>query len=238
MSSKQSNKLISKDYVFNVDDAGRMKFVGDFEGLYSSEDDPWGQSGLDARLGEYYAYSRNNLIKKILLLPVPDAAEILEVGCGLGQVTDMLREANANLNVTGMDISSVAIEKARARFPHIEFLVGDIAAEKLDLEKKFDVIILNQALWYVLGGLPQLFNNVERLLKPEGFFIIVNAFLHDQSFGKEIIDGFDGLVKYAAANLLGARFKLVDAQLDVINEFIHQDGILIIRLPSEIQASS
>lgn len=229
MASQDGNQLISKDYVFNVDDAGRMRFVGDFEGLYSSEEDPWGQSGLDARLGEYYVHSRNNLLKEILSLPVSETPNLLEVGCGLGQVANMLA-AGSTFSVTGMDISSVAIEKARARFPHMAFLVGDIASEQLDTDKKFDVIILNQALWYVLGGLPQLLNNVERLLKPEGFFIIVNAFLNNQKFGKDIIDGFDGLIKYAATHLLGTRFNLVKAELDVANQFIHQDGILILRV--------
>lgn len=230
MEKQSSEELISKDFVFAPDDSsGRLKFVGDFEGLYSSEDDPWGQSGADTRMGGYYAHSRSHLLKVLLSLPLPATPNMLEVGCGLGYVANMLHQGIANSKVSGMDISGLAIEKAAARFADIEFVVGDITSKKLAIEKRFDVIIVNQVLWYVLEGLAELFDNVEKLLVNGGIVVIVNAFLDDQKYGKEIIDGFDGLVKYAAMNLLGKRFSMIKAELDCASAFLYKDGLLALK---------
>ena len=57
----RKEELVSKEYVFKNVKGDQLAFVGDFEGFYKNEDDPWGQKGGDARLNEYYQYSRHNL---------------------------------------------------------------------------------------------------------------------------------------------------------------------------------
>ena len=42
---------------------------------------------------------------------------ILEVGCGLGYVVDLIARNNQNMEVNGSDISKKAIEIAKKKFP-------------------------------------------------------------------------------------------------------------------------
>lgn len=58
---------VSKNFVFKtIPGKYEIEFVGDFEGLYLMEDDPWYQSGTDDRLKDYYAYSRKLLVNYII----------------------------------------------------------------------------------------------------------------------------------------------------------------------------
>ncbi len=73
-------------------------------------------------------------------LLVPSDASVLEIGCGSGELLSRLRAKN----VTGVDLSPVQIERARARVPHGRFHVA--AGEMLGLAGTFDYIILSDTL--------------------------------------------------------------------------------------------
>ena len=221
---------VSKDFVFRAEKGGRLSFVGDFEGFYNSVDDPWGQKGTDSRLNEYYNFSRSNLINTIDLLVKSEekSTDILEVGCGLGYVLSKLgARLPANVKVAGMDISPTAIEKAKNLFPLLDFITGDICSEHLKVENKYDIVIMSQILWYILEKLPQVFTNIDSLLKNHGLLVFVNAFLKEQKYGKEIIDGFDGLLRYVCLNYFG-KYKIIKAEADYSGRFLHDDGILVL----------
>lgn len=228
----ENDELVSEDYVFTKDGHGHLRFVGDFEGYYQNVTDPWGQRGGDPRLTEYYAFSRANLVKTLESLPVftKGKIHILEVGCGLGYVAEHLQtelERVANVTVTGMDISPTAIAKARSLFPNREFVVGDIGAEDLKLDRSYRILILSQLLWYILETFPRVIRNTISMMPCGGFLVFVQAFLRDQKYGKEIIDGFDGLIKYMCVNH-SDDFRIVHARLEDSSEFLHEDGILIL----------
>lgn len=224
------NERVSKDFVFRAEKNGTLSFVGDFEAFYKNESDPWGQEGTDGRLNDYYNFSRSNLISTIESLVDSErkSIDILEVGCGLGYVLSKLDERlSANIKVTGMDISPTAIEKAKSLFPSLKFVVGDICSEHLKVENKYDMVIMSQILWYILEKLPRVFTNIGSLLKNDGYLIFVNAFLKEQKYGKEIVDGFDGLLRYVCSNYFG-KYRIIKAEVDYSGRFLHDDGILVL----------
>ena len=59
---------------------------------------------------------------------------------------------------------------------------------------KFDVVILNQLLWYVLEDLDSVFANVHELLNQDGKLLIV-MHLRIQRYGIAMVDGYSGAVK-------------------------------------------
>ena len=219
---------VSKEFVFKTEEDGRLGFVGDFEGFYKSDNNPWGQTGMDERLHEYYTFSRSKMLNTIdfLINSKAESVDILEVGCGLGYVSSKLQtELSGNVNITGMDVSSTAIEKAKIIFPSLEFIVGDIRSECLDIGKKYDIVLMAEVLWYVLEKLPHVFANIDGLLKNSGFLVFSNSFPREQKYGREIIDGFDGLVRYVCSNYFG-KYKIIRAQVDYSGKFLFDDGIL------------
>ena len=71
---------------------------------------------------------------------IPENASVLEIGCGAGNLLDLL----PNRDVVGIDLSGKQIKAARERVPHGTFHV--MAGENLDIERQFDFVILSETL--------------------------------------------------------------------------------------------
>lgn len=215
----------SKDFVFKEID-NKLVFVGDFEGFYQATSDPWDQSA-QSTMSDYYNASRERLCA--LLKSLNSVDSVIEVGCGLGYVTNFLSGKLPDTTVNGCDISSTAIKRAKTSFPHLRFTQIDISApdfkEKND-PAQYDVVVLNQLLWYILEDLNRVMENVGHLLTPQGFLIVSNAFAREQRYGREIIDHFDGAAKFFRGL---STFELLQA--NYYNEnFEHDDGHFLLQI--------
>lgn len=98
-------------------------------------------------------------------------SRILDVGCGTGQTAAYLND-RYGANVTGMDINSIMVEKAKNRMRKyqlpVEIIQGSI--EKIPLkDAKFDFIISESVLSFV--NKPKALKEIFRLLKNGGRFI-------------------------------------------------------------------
>ena len=217
-----------KEYIFQKDKDGRLNFVGDFEGYYKEVNDPWEQAGGSDRMGSYYNYSRENLVQMLEGLVTKDSS-LLEVGCGLGHVAEKIKTQFDVDLVSGMDISETAIQKARKLYSELEFCVGDITSTGFGEThtKKYDVIIMNQLLWYILEDLEQVFDNLHQALNRGGHLVFVNAFMFEQSYGADKVNGFDGLVRYVS-NTKKDSFTIVEAKSYFFRDMEYIDGILIL----------
>ena len=214
------------DLVFR-EEGCQLKFVGDFDGVYREDDDPWEQSALcPGKMLRYYNYSRFNLASAVNQF-APPFSYLVEVGCGLGYALDYLN-ATCKIVPTGLDVSGVAIGRARKLFPGRRFIQADITAERFDVVGGYYCVVLNQLLWYVLHRLDATLLNCSRLLSPGGTLIISQAFLNEQRYGKEIVDGFDGLLK-KLLNEYQSLFSLLGSRYDTSHEQIHHDGLLILQ---------
>ncbi len=215
-----------RDFVFRQLPSGKLEFVGDFEGLYKNESDPWSQSGKDGDMSIYYEWSRQRLLDNI---SPKKNSQILEIGCGLGFVTKLLSLKYPYTNCYGLDISKTAIYKAKKLFPNLNFIVDDISSETFNVKKKYDIIILSQILWYILEEFPTVLDNCNKIMKDGANLIITQAFLKKpQRYGKDIIDGFYGLKDYLIKNLTD-NLSLSYLDYDDNNDFIHHDGIIVLR---------
>lgn len=109
-----------------------------------------------AMLAEYY-----NLL-------IPCDASVLEVGCGAGDLLKLLHAREK----TGIDISAGQIERARERLPEARFHVQ--AGEELDLEGKFDYIILSETINFA-ADVQLLFKQIHSVCH-QGTRLVLNFF--------------------------------------------------------------
>jgi SAM-dependent methyltransferase len=206
---------------------GTLELVGDFEGLYQAEPDPWQQSGDPGQHSDYYLFSRGRLFKA-----VQDHAsgwgrkKILEVGCGHGHVTALL---NMIGQCTGLDVSPTAIARAKVMYSNCDFLVGDITDPYPPrLPNTHHAIVLGQVFWYILHEFDRVMQNCYDLLSLGGVLIISQAFLKgEQRYGQELANGFDGALRLLLE--YDRLFQLVEARYDDSDRYTHHDGLLVLR---------
>lgn len=79
-----------------------------------------------------------------------DFADILEIGCGTGNLTLDLRHKFKDAKIKALDISGKMIEVARKKLEgsNVEFIVSD--AEEIGITEKFDLIISHASFhWFM-----------------------------------------------------------------------------------------
>jgi ubiquinone/menaquinone biosynthesis C-methylase UbiE len=94
--------------------------------------------------------------------------EILDLCCGAGQTTQLLVQYSDK--VTGLDISPVALARAKQNVPQANYVEG-LAQEIPIQDNCFDLVHSSAAMHEMTGEeLRQIFREVYRVLKPNGFF--------------------------------------------------------------------
>ncbi len=112
----------------------------------------------------------NHILIKTLLNDnsnnISDMKSILEIGCGTGQLTEMLLEMFPQSHITAIDLSPNMIESVDKRFKgKVNFICGDI--EEIDLSEKYDLIISNATFqWF--NDLSFTTEKLLHALKPSG----------------------------------------------------------------------
>lgn len=95
--------------------------------------------------------------------------EIIDVGCGLGYLTDKF--SNRDYNITGIDISQESIIYAKNNFPAINFINSSIAQFSLYNSNKYDLCIANM-VFHNCTPLQTNIQEVNNLLKYKGALIV------------------------------------------------------------------
>ena len=102
---------------------------------------------------------------------------ILDVGCGLGGVTQLLAEAFPEAKVGGVNISARQIEEAQRRFSGIDFQVAD-ATDLPFANATFDLIISVEAAFHFDSRIDFL-EEAFRILRPGGHLIYTDLMVND-----------------------------------------------------------
>jgi len=93
--------------------------------------------------------------------------KVLDLGCGSGLFTRMLKDWGAE--VVGSDISEGLLKIAKQENPDIKFVVENAASTGFSNET-FDIVTSSMMVHY-FENLEILFNEVSRILKKEGEFV-------------------------------------------------------------------
>jgi ubiquinone/menaquinone biosynthesis C-methylase UbiE len=96
--------------------------------------------------------------------------KVLDVGCGSGRIIADLRKFGAT--VVAADISESMVHSTKKKFPDIEVIISDVADMPFE-DNSFDFVIATFLIVH-LKFLEPAFNEVNRVLKPGGSFILTN----------------------------------------------------------------
>lgn len=96
---------------------------------------------------------------------------ILDVACGNGLFTNLLKDFSPK-EIVGVDLNVELIADAKNKYNGIDFIVGNVEQlDKLFVSKKFDVIIANQIIEYIVD-LESFFKSLENILNKDGLIIV------------------------------------------------------------------
>ena len=111
---------------------------------------------------------------------------VLDLGSGEGYGSAIL--ARTASKVTGVDISSDAVEHARNRYgyPNLEFLTGSMTAVPVPISHQFDLVTCFEAIEHIEKQ-HELLGEIARMLKPDGILIVStpNKSAYDESIQAE-----------------------------------------------------
>jgi predicted TPR repeat methyltransferase len=149
-----------------------------FDKLYADNIDPWGFEVPQ------FSYQRRKYQTIVSLIPNRHYEHALDLGCGVGLLTQQL--AGKADQVLGLDVSTVAIQDARARvvnLPNIAFEQADVLNLSSDLDGRFDLLIVADVLYYLQPMsdwvLKETALRLRRLLKPGGVCVLANHFFFE-----------------------------------------------------------
>ena len=136
-----------------------------FDTLYRSDPDPWGFETSDYERAKYDA--------TLAALAGRRFGHALEVGCSIGVLTERL--AAVAERVTGLDVSSVALERARARarVPTARFLHAEVPRDWPT--GPYDLVVVSEVLYFLRADeIEALARLVRRDLVSGGACVCVN----------------------------------------------------------------
>lgn len=147
-----------------------------FERVYRETGDPWASGSPK------YRYQQRKYDTLVALLPAGRRyAQALDIGCGLGAMVGLL-EARADA-VLGLDVAQAAVDLARARHagrPSLSFEQGDVLDLPRTLDRRFDLIVVSDVLYYLSplsdATLKQVAARLSQMLSPGGLCLIANHF--------------------------------------------------------------
>ncbi len=120
------------------------------------------QSRIKYRKSKAYYW---NSITKYCDYFIHDEYSVLEIGCGTGE---LIANVKGNRKL-GIDFSEKMINEANGQFPDVDFKVME--AENLQLDEKFDVIILSNIIG-VLDDIELVFKQLKNVSHPQTKIII------------------------------------------------------------------
>jgi len=219
--------------VFAEAEGGALRLAADWDALYRAEADPWGQSGADERLGPYYRESRARLARAVYRNFGNRTFRGIEIGAGLGHVVNQLATSFPWGAWAGLEISAVAVDRARRTYPRQSFHVADIADEGQSLGRlplfvgRYDLVVFGQVWWYVLEHIDVAIGNALDLLDEGGVLIVSQAFLTgEQRYGADIARGFVGALQLLTGRFAG-RMHLLEAEYEASGRYAHNDGLIV-----------
>jgi SAM-dependent methyltransferase len=185
-----------------------MRSQEDWEKWYT-QPNPWGTEG-----------TVTDLVRTEILLDRLKHASFtntLDLGCGEGVLTNVMSALSRH--TLAVDISSRAIERARSRFPGIDFRQGELLDVIIQPDIRavpFDLILVSEVLYYLQTDEERLaaISGISRLGAPDCvyyFSVIVTGasknrryFTHDEfvrllSAHFNVIDGFASVAEVPTA---------------------------------------
>ncbi|WP_416672251.1 methyltransferase domain-containing protein [Egbenema bharatensis] len=113
-------------------------------------------------MDEWPLRKKQRVYKLLQELDLPEVGVALDFGCGTGVFTSVIKQALPKWQIYGMDLSAIALKKAKARNPNCDFFSLDYLTST---SRKFDFIFSHHVLEHV-SDIDEIWIQFSQLSKP------------------------------------------------------------------------
>lgn len=130
----------------------------------------------------------------------PETVPVLvDVGCGTGVLTDLLRVRLSAQTAIGLDFTEEAISRGRDKYPKVDFRNSTLPTIPLP-PSSVDMLLASEVVYYLTpDGQSEFFANARRVLRPGGVILIASAlgdeYLSEGEISKHLSTGFSEVRK-------------------------------------------
>ena len=135
------------------------------EQFYQERSSHWDKVAMKLEKWRGWSGYYQKRINQVYQFNIPFGQEVLEIGCGSGNLIASLRPSYG----LGVDISEKMVSRARELHPEIDFQLSSAFGWKSS--RKFDFIVLSDTI-NDLWDVQEMFDSVYRMLKPDGRLIL------------------------------------------------------------------
>jgi SAM-dependent methyltransferase len=172
------------------------QFIGKFEKMYQLFDDPWNQNKE--------GYVEKSISRQIVInfIKTFDIRSSIEYGCGLGNTLNFIY-SGTGINILGIDTSETSINKAKKKYPKLNFKVDDII--NISNYAEYDCYFFSEITWYMLENklLDKVFEIMKEKMKGKYFIHNLVFYKAQQKYGNQYFTNLDEFIKFCPFELLG-----------------------------------
>lgn len=124
------------------------------------------------------------------LIPRGAGINILDFGCGKGEIIGAMRKLNSDAKYSGADVSQAAIEYAVKKYPGVDFAKIEDGGKLPFPDNHFDFIFSSEVIEHIYDT-ENAFREMSRVLKPGGRMLLTtpyHGFIKNLSL---VLFGFD-----------------------------------------------
>lgn len=190
-------------------------------------------------MAEWPRAKKQRVFEFVRALHLPATGRAIDFGCGNGVFTDVVRQAlGSGWTIVGSEISSVALENARRRFPQCQFRHGEdpaLAAES------FDFFFTHHVLEHVYD-LTEVLGQLDRLMRPAAVGVHImpcgneGSYLHglallrtdgiNAAMGNRFFNDEEGHVRRLRTDDLAAEYSRLGYALAAERYCAHRQGVM------------
>lgn len=168
---------------------------------YDSIAGSYEESRFKNSYGQFIDKQERNLIGKYLENSVG-----IDIACGTGRFMDFCN--------IGIDFSEKMLDVAKKRFPNKDFVQGDI--HNISLQGEFNHAICFHVFMHLeKKSLSTVINQVDKIIKPNGFFIFDVASKERRNLSRSNQDGWHGSNSYTdeeVASACGPKWTIIESR--------------------------
>jgi ubiquinone/menaquinone biosynthesis C-methylase UbiE len=118
-----------------------------------------------------WSYQAPEVVAKTVVTRQPNAASLLDIGCGTGLVGKALRTLGCTARITGLDISQTSLRVADQTGAYDQLEVADLQ-QRLDIEDNaFDVLVCVGVMTY-LPDVEAVWREFARVVRSGGLVVV------------------------------------------------------------------